>query len=470
MKVNLLLYAVTDRSWLKERESLAHAVEKALKGGVTMVQLREKECGTEELIKLAREVKAVCGRYKVPLLINDNIEAAKVAGADGVHLGQNDRSPREARAILGDQAIIGVTAKTIGQARKAKEDGANYIGTGAVFSTSTKSDAIGIPHERITEIKNAVDIPMTAIGGISLENAGSLKGRGMDGIAVVSALFAADDIEQAARERKKKAYEITGKMPVALTIAGSDSCGGAGIQADLKTFTANGVFGESVVTAVTAQNTRGVMGIYDIPKEGVSAQLDAVFSDIFPDAVKVGMVSSTAIIQKIAEKLKTYRPRFVVVDPVMVSTSGSRLLAEDAITALTKDLFPLADLLTPNLHEAQLLCGMKIQTKEDMVLAARNMVSAYRTAVLIKGGHLNHTSDDLYYDGQELAWFPGEKIENHNTHGTGCTLSSAIAAGLAKDMGMLESIKKAKEYISGAIAYGLNLGQGHGPMWHGYNL
>ena len=468
MRPNLLLYAITDRKWLKEGQCLADAVEDAIRGGATMVQLREKDCDEQELLRLAREIKVVCRRWNVPFLINDSISVAARCGADGVHLGQGDEDPVKAREILGKDAIIGVTAKTVEQAKQAKRDGADYIGTGAVFATSTKGDAIGIPHERIREIKAAVDLPMTAIGGITRENVGKLKGLGMDGIAVVSGIFGAANVGKAARELKQAAYEVTGKMPSALTIAGSDSSGGAGIQADLKTFTVNGVFGQSVITSITAQNTLGVNGVFDLTAEAVRAQIDAVFQDIFPDAVKIGMVSSEEIIREISEGLRRYRPRFTVVDPVMVSTSGHMLLREGAVETLKTALFPLADVITPNLQEAALLWGREIHTAADMTAAAKEIHEAYGCAVLVKGGHLEDTSDDLFYSETGVKWFCGKRIQNPNTHGTGCTLSSAIAAFLARGYSVEESIGYAKDYITGAIVFGLNLGRGRGPLWHGY--
>ena len=259
-------------------------------------------------------------------------------------------------------------------------------------------------------------------------------------------------------------------MHTALTIAGSDSSGGAGVQADLKTMLANGVFGESVITALTAQNTMGVDAVMNVPADFIEAQMKAVFTDIFPDAVKIGMVSDSGLIRVIAKKLKEYKAENVVVDPVMVATSGARLISPDAIETLKEELFPLADVLTPNIPEAKELTGMKITSAEDMVSAARKISEEYGSTVLCKGGHkLNDANDLLYRDGGYV-WFHGKRIDNPNTHGTGCTLSSAIAANLAKGFDMDESVKRAKEYISGALAAMLDLGSGSGPMDHGFAI
>lgn len=259
-------------------------------------------------------------------------------------------------------------------------------------------------------------------------------------------------------------------MRTALSIAGSDSSGGAGIQADIKTMSANGVYAMTAVTALTAQNTTGVTDILDSTPAFLSAQLDAVFTDIFPDAVKIGMVSSAELISVIAQKLRQYGARHIVVDPVMVATSGSRLLREDAVEALKTELLPLAEVATPNIPEAEILADMPIRSPADMEAAARKISEQYGCAVLCKGGHdLNDANDLLWKDGAGY-WFNGRRINNPNTHGTGCTLSSAIAANLAKGMALEDAVCRAKEYISGALAAMLDLGHGRGPMNHLFDL
>lgn len=257
-------------------------------------------------------------------------------------------------------------------------------------------------------------------------------------------------------------------MHTVLTIAGSDCSGGAGIQADLKTITANGVYGMSAITSITAQNTMGVTGVYDVAPEALTAQLEAVFTDIFPDSVKIGMVSSSELINVISEALNKYRPKNIVLDPVMVSTSGHSLLVPQAQDALISELFPLADIITPNAPEAEVLTGISIQNENDMINAARLISQKLNTAVLLKGGHLNG-NDLLYYNGNEI-WIKGEYINTKNTHGTGCTLSSAIASQLAKGYDMTEAVKRAKNYIAGALKKDINLGHGHGPLNHMWNI
>lgn len=259
-------------------------------------------------------------------------------------------------------------------------------------------------------------------------------------------------------------------MYKALSIAGSDSSGGAGIQADLKTMTCNGVFGMSAITALTAQNTTGVTGIMEVSPEFLAQQIDAVFTDIRPDAVKIGMVSSDDLIHVIAEKLRFYNAQHIVVDPVMVATSGARLINEDAIQALKDELLPLAEVITPNIPEAEVLSGMKITNSEEMIQAAGLIRSAYHCAVLVKGGHTINDANDLLYSDAGSVWFYGKRINNSNTHGTGCTLSSAIAANLAKGFSLKDAVSQAKAYISDCLGAMLNLGQGSGPMNHAFAL
>lgn len=259
-------------------------------------------------------------------------------------------------------------------------------------------------------------------------------------------------------------------MKTALTIAGSDCSGGAGIQADLKTMLANGVYGMSAITALTAQNTVGVTKIMEAAPEFLAEQLDNIFTDIFPDAVKIGMVSSVELLEVIAAKLIQYGAKNVVVDPVMVATSGARLISEDATDMLKEKLLPLAGVLTPNIPEAKVLSGMKLKSKEDMEAVAAKIGETYHCAVLCKGGHsLCDASDVLYLNGTHT-WFYGTRIDNPNTHGTGCTLSSAIAANLAKGYDLPASVERAKDYISGALGAMLDLGRGSGPMDHAFAL
>ena len=261
-------------------------------------------------------------------------------------------------------------------------------------------------------------------------------------------------------------------MKTALTIAGSDSSGGAGIQADLKSMTLNGVFAMSAITALTAQNTNGVTDIMDVSSDFLKAQLDAIFTDIYPDAIKIGMVSDKNLIVTVAENLEEYEAKNIVLDPVMVATSGAKLLKDDAIETLKEKLIPIADLITPNIPEAEILADMEIKNEVDMEVAAEKMANELGVSVLVKGGHSINDANDVLFEIESLntIWIDGERIKNENTHGTGCTLSSAIASNLAKGKSIEEAVRLAKKYLEGALLDGLDLGKGSGPMNHAFDI
>lgn len=276
-------------------------------------------------------------------------------------------------------------------------------------------------------------------------------------------------------DRKSMKSSITKKYHRVLTIAGSDSGGGAGIQADLKTIGANGCYGMSVITALTAQNTVGVSGIHGVPTEFVRQQMEAVLTDIGTDAVKIGMLFSTELIETVAEQLKKFAVKNIVLDPVMIATSGDKLLQDEAIDALKKSLIPLAHIITPNLPEASVLLGREITSMDMVYDAARELCRLGCANVLIKGGHFGgEDCDDCLYLGErdEMIFLFSKRIKTNNNHGTGCTLSSAIAANLAKGESVIAAVRKAKQYINGAIAAGADytIGQGHGPVHHFYQF
>lgn len=259
-------------------------------------------------------------------------------------------------------------------------------------------------------------------------------------------------------------------MHKSLTIAGSDSSGGAGIQADLKTMTALGIYGMSAITALTAQNTTGVQSIFEVTPKFLEDELDSIFTDIFPDSVKIGMVSNADLIRVISKKLREHNAKNIVVDPVMVSTSGSKLMADGAKDTLLSELFKVADIITPNIPEAEALTGQSIKSKDDMLEAAKKIGEFFEGYILLKGGHSADDADDLLYKNSEKIWIKGERIENPNTHGTGCTLSSAIASYLAMGHDVPESVHLAKEFITGAISAKLDLGKGRGPLNHMWKI
>lgn len=259
-------------------------------------------------------------------------------------------------------------------------------------------------------------------------------------------------------------------IKTALTIAGSDSSGGAGIQADIKTMTCNGIYAMSAITALTAQNTTGVTKIMEVSPDFLKEQIKNVVEDIFPDAVKTGMVSSSELIKTISESIKEFKLKNIVVDPVMVATSGAKLISDNAIETLKNELLPLATVITPNIPEAEVLCGSKITSEKDMENAAKSINEKFGCAVLLKGGHNLNDANDFLFDGKIGTWFYGKRINNPNTHGTGCTLSSAIASNLAKGYPLKKSVKNAKDYLSNALNAMLDLGKGSGPLAHNWNV
>ena len=406
-------------------------------------------------------------------------------GADGVHVGQSDMACARARQLLGADAIVGVSAQTPQQARAAQDAGADYLGVGAVWATGTKVDAPALGPEGLARACAATALPVVAIGGIHAGNVGELAETGACGAAVVSELFAAPDPRAAAARLRARCDAAFGgtlavrfRVPSVLTVAGSDSSGGAGVQADLKTIEAHALYGQSVICALTAQNTRAVRDVMDVPPTFVRAQMDAVFEDIRPSAVKVGMVSSAGNVRAVAQGLRAHEAKNVVVDPVMVATSGGTLLRSEAQAALVDELLPLADVVTPNVPEAEALSGRTVRpdSLDDMVEAARAISALTPGAVLVKGGHQADASTDvlLLPGSDEPCILRSVRIRTQDTHGTGCTLSSAIAcelalagrAGACPAGEVVGCVKRAKAYLGRALAAGLRIGAGHGPVWH----
>ena len=468
-KNDLGLYLVTDRRWLEKR-SLASDVEKAILGGVTMVQLREKELDTEAFIELAKDIKEVYHKYHVPFIINDNVEVALAVNDDGVHVGQEDMEANKVRKLIGPHKILGVSAHTVEEGLRAKENGADYLGIGAMFPTTSKDDATTVSLETMEDIIKATSLPAVAIGGINKNNISTFKGTSINGIAVISAILAQKDIYQASYDlRELVNNDIRSQIKKVVTITRSDSSGETGIQADLKTMTALHTYGMSAITALTPQNTMGVKDIMNSTPTFLKQQLECIFDDIYPDAIKIGMVSQVELVECIADELIHYNAKNIVLDPVMVSTSGSQLMQNEATTKLIERLIPLATIITPNSSEAEVLANMKIETKEDMIEAAKKISEYYEGYILIKGGHFKGNADDLIYHQGEITWLTAPKLNNTNTHGTRCTLSSAIACFLTKGENPIEAITHGKEYVYQAIHYGLNLGHGREPLYHMWN-
>jgi len=457
------LYLITDHD-----ERLVERVQEAISGGVMALQFRYKKRDEMEKYRLAQELKQLCARTGVLFIVNDDLKLAQTVDADGVHLGQEDGDLAEARRLLGPRKLIGVSTHSLAEAEAAEAAGADYIGCGAMYPTTSKEiDHLGGP-ELLRQIRPHVRIPIVAIGGITRDNAPLVIDAGADAIAAISAVMCHRMPALAAAELNLL-FNRQREFPrgAVLTVAGSDSGGGAGIQADLKTISLLGSYGSSVLTALTAQNTRGVSGIHGVPPEFVADQLDAVLADIPVDVVKTGMLYSAEIIAIVADRLRTSQRRLTVVDPVMVAKGGASLIDAQAIAVLQTKLLPLTYLLTPNIPEAERLTGLAITNEEGMQEAAQLLHQMGVRNVLIKGGHLpDGTALDVLYDGSGFHRYAAPRILTKNSHGTGCTLSAAIATFLAQGEPLPVAINRAKEFITTALRLAAPLGKGHGPVNH----
>lgn len=491
MNFDLSLYLVTDRP-LSGGRDMAWIVREAAAGGVTMVQLREKECATAEFVALARELKATLQPLGIPLIINDRIDVALAVDADGVHIGQSDMPYETARALLGKEKIIGLSVETMDEVLAANALDVDYIGISPVYATPTKTDTLtpfGL--EGIEQVMQHSRHRCVAIGGMNRNTIGEVIARGVEGVAVVSAIVSAESPRAASAElaaiisdnrtehpQRTENPEKSASNPQlkkVLTIAGSDSGGGAGIQADIKSISANGCFAASAITAITAQNTLGVNAVEGLSISIIKGQIDAVLGDIGADSVKIGMLHSAEVVQCVARMLRKYAITNVVLDPVMVSTSGHKLIEDSAIEVLKSELMPMARVITPNIPEAEILLGEALSKQSDLPDAARRLAEMYGVSVLLKAGHLvDDELIDIFYNREtnETVELGARRVDTRNTHGTGCTLSSAFAAQLAKGLPLTEAARAAKQYINQAIIHGAkqNIGHGHGPVNHFYNL
>lgn len=487
---DLSLYLVTDRP-LSGGRDMGWIVREAAEGGVTMVQLREKACSTGEFVALAREMKSVLQPLGIPLIINDRIDVALAVDADGVHIGQSDMPYETARALLGKEKIIGLSVETMDEVIAANTLDVDYLGISPVYATPTKTDTLApFGLEGIEQVMRLSRHRCVAIGGMNRDTIGEVIARGVEGVAVVSAIVAAESPRKASAEL---AGIIRNNRPVSpmnsedhcqlsivncslkkvLTIAGSDSGGGAGIQADIKSISANGCFAASAITAITAQNTLGVNAVEGLSVGIIEGQIEAVLSDIGADSIKIGMLHSSEVVHCVARMLRKYAITDVVLDPVMVSTSGHKLIEESAIALLRSELIPLARVITPNIPEAEILLGAPIERQGDLPAAARSLAEIYGVSVLLKAGHLvDDELIDIFYNREtgETVELSARRIDTRNTHGTGCTLSSAFAAQLAKGLPLTEAARAAKAYINAAIIHGATstIGHGHGPVCHFY--
>lgn len=458
------VYLITDLG-----KDLVERVGQALRGGVSVLQYRAKDREYGECLAEGRELKQLCAGYGTVFIVNDDLQLAKELDADGVHLGQDDGDIKGARALLGDGKVIGKSTHTLEEALCAEREGADYIGFGAMYPTRSKiiSHLPGI--EGLQSIRDKIKIPIVVIGGISVANACRVIDAGANALAVISSVLSSPRPEIAVAEFSLLFNRVR-PFPrgAVLSIAGSDSSGGAGIQADIKTISLLGSYAASVLTALTAQNTRGVSSIHGLPPSFVCDQLEAVLSDIPIDVIKTGMLHTPAIISALAERFRERKIIMpMVIDPVMIAKGGAALLEREAVQVFTDQLLPLAYLLTPNIPEAERILGRSIKNEAEMELAAIDLHALGAANVLVKGGHMtSRLSTDILFDGNKCHHFSSERIFSSNTHGTGCTYASAIATLLAQGEPLLTAVERSKSYISSAIRCSKSLGKGHSPVNH----
>jgi len=458
------VYLITD-----QQDNLLERVGQALRGGVSVLQYRPKNKPDEHCLDEGQRLKQLCNRQGTLFIVNDNLKLALALDADGVHLGQDDGTPQDARKLLGPDKIIGISTHNLDEALRAEADGADYLGFGAMYPTDSKTITHMPGTSGLSAIRGRVKLPIVAIGGISPANACRVVDAGADAVAVISSVLSAARPDIAAAELRLLFNRLT-PFPRGgvLTIAGSDSGGGAGIQADLKTITLLGSYAASAITALTAQNTRGVKSIHGIPPSFVRDQFDTVLSDLPIDVIKTGMLHTPAIISILAEYLSEQTHFYpVVIDPVMVAKGGASLLELDGISVFQQSLLPHAYLLTPNLPEAERLLNCRIHSEAAMEQAARQLHGMGAANVLLKGGHLNGADAvDILFDGQNIYRFSSERFFTSATHGTGCSFASAIAAYLAQGEPLKEAVHRSKLFISNAIRLARPIGKGHGPINH----
>ena len=457
------LYLITDDNL---DGKLLQKVKSALAGGVKIVQYRAKNTRPDERREIAQKLRGLCHLHQAKLIINDLPELAREVDADGVHLGQDDMPAVQARQLLGRNKLIGISTHSVEEALKAEAQGADYIAIGSVFPTDTKDDTQLVGIEMLRKVRKAVRVPLVAIGGMTAERAFDALDAGADSIAVISGIMADADPARAAKE-----YSLlfNRKLPFprgrVMTIAGSDSGGGAGIQADIKTISLLGSYASSVLTALTAQNTLTVAETYQVHTDFVLKQLNTVLDDIGTDTVKTGMLSWGGIVTRVAKVIED-RSLLAVVDPVMIAKGGESLLDREAHDSLLSRLLPQSYLLTPNVPEVEALTGINPQSEAEMVEAGRQLQQFGARNILVKGGHLKGEAIDVLLLGNQVHHLSAPRFDTCNTHGTGCTLSAAIATFLAQGYPLYRAVERAKRFVSLAIEHAVPLGKGHGPVNH----
>ncbi|MEA5121802.1 MAG: bifunctional hydroxymethylpyrimidine kinase/phosphomethylpyrimidine kinase [Propionibacterium sp.] len=473
--LDLSVYLVTDTVQCGAL-GVAETVRQAVQAGATLVQVRDPDADDDAFLAMARDVVETVRGTGVPVLLDDRVHLVAAAGADGAHVGQSDMPVAQARAILGPDPILGLSVETGEQldwavAHLGRGD-IDYLGLGPVRPTASKPNhapATGLRY--LSGLAARSPWPCVAIGGVKAADTAAVRRSGFAGVSVISAICGQPDVRAATRELVN-AWASGGLPPVALTIAGSDPSGGAGIQADLKTFSALGAFGTSVITALTAQNTQGVTGVHVVPVDFVAQQFETLVADVRIDSIKVGMLATAELADEVAELLGELDAP-VVLDPVMVATSGDRLLDDDAVQAVRR-LIAKADIITPNLPEAAVLLGETQATGlDEMSAQAVKLRELGADWVLLKGGHrLDARATDVLAGPDGVHELVSHVVQTKNTHGTGCTLSSALAALRPRNLDWPSTAAAAKEWITGALDHAdeLGVGHGHGPVHHFYRF
>lgn len=458
------VYLITDQG-----ENLLERVAMAMRGGISVLQYRPKDKAYDACLAEGKELKRISALYGAAFIVNDDVKLAVELGADGVHLGQDDGAIPEAKKLLGEGKIVGKSTHNLEEALLAEDEGADYIGFGAMYPSDSKAVSHLPGASGLVDVSKKIKIPVVAIGGITAENACRVIDAGADALAVISSVLSNPRPDIAAAEINLL-FNRTRPFPrgAVLAVAGSDSGGGAGIQADLKTITLLGSYAATVLTALTAQSTRMVSSIHGLPPSFVLDQLDTVLADIPIDIIKTGMLHTPAIISALAERLTESKILIpAVMDPVMVAKGGAALLEREGVRAFCRLLLPHAYLLTPNIPEAERMLERTIRNEEEMERAARDLHALGAANVLIKGGHLTgRQSVDILFDGSNCHSFSSERFFTSNTHGTGCSYASAIATYLAQGEPLLQAVEQAKRYITAAIRLARPLGKGHSPVNH----
>ncbi len=438
----------------------AEAITTLFRYGLEILHLRKPEANLTEIVKLLDQIPE---EYHSRIVIHEHFQLVNQYNLKGIHL--NRRNPNPPQDYKGN---ISCSCHTLNEVQLRKPT-CNYVFLSPIYDSISKtgySSAFTICEIQKAQQQGIIDSHVMALGGINASRLNEVKQLGFGGAALLGDVWnhlGADFVPHFLRLRQETF------TPVILSIAGSDCSGGAGIQADTKTISALGGYAATVITAVTAQNTQGVQAIYPQSEEIVRRQIESVMDDLTPHAIKIGMVHDVDIVTAIADCLKTYRPKHIVYDPVMISTSGRRLMTEKTVQEICEKLFPLCDLITPNLHETALLTSKTINSINDMEQAAQTLAHHYGISVLVKGGHLEGDKMfDVLFHQENTYHYVAPKIESHNLHGTGCTLSSAIATQLAYGISMEQAVKQAKQYTYQAINRGKNMqiGHGNGPLWH----